>query len=149
MLRLKKDYNNYRNYALPVNRKTALDVTTVDVKFGEKDGEIIVKCKATIKFKNKAFEPVFNLVKHKFPFISKSGVFMVEGRAVCGDEEFNFDKGKYIAETRAQRKAYKVCQQYFTLLNKELTRINDFVEVYKDGCESCYIATSEHIDEIK
>lgn len=132
----------------PVKRKTTVDFVRTEVSLGEKDGEIVVKSTAKIDFSKLGIDGWWDIYQKRFPWISKTGKFQVTGRAVCGNETFDFEKGKRIAETRAQTKAYSVASRVYEMIYKELDFMAKHAKFYSLNCKACEESAKTHVKEL-
>lgn len=132
----------------PVKRKTTVDFIRTEVSLGEKDGEVVVKSVAKINFSKLGIDGWYDVYQKRFPWITKKGTFEVTGRAVCGDEPFDFEKGKRIAETRAQAKAYNIASRVYDMIFKELDLLAKYAKFYSSNCKSCEESAANHINEL-
>lgn len=138
--------NNERNF--PIKRKTRVDFIHNEVSLGERDGEVIVKLRAKIQLEKFDLTEFGWIWQKRFPFVSKNGVFTVVGRAVCGNEPFNFEKGKNIAETRAQKKAYNIAYRIYEMVINELENQIKWFKFVKTNCFECVKNAELHIIDL-
>ena len=132
----------------PVKRRTTVDFIRTEVSLGKKDGEIVVKSVAKINFSKLGIDGWWDIYQKRFPWISKSGKFEVTGRAVCGNETFDFEKGKRIAETRAQAKAYRVAGKVYEMIYTKLELMSKYAKFYAINCASCMESAKTHVKEL-
>lgn len=137
-----------KTISLPIKHKTRVDFIRTEVSLGNKDGEVVVKC--TAKLQLEKFDIIFDkhVWENRFPFVSKNGVFTVIGRAVCGNESFNFDKGMHIAETRAQKKAYSIAERVYETIIEDLENTTAWFKFCKMNSNKCMKNAETHIKEL-
>jgi hypothetical protein len=132
---------------LGVRRKTTVEIYNTDVVLGERDGEIKVIAKAKIKFPAMInSNDMFYFWKKRFPFVKRNGEFTVVGKAICGDNDtFDFEKGKRIAETHAQAKAYSVAERVYNIIYEELDTASKFAKYFASNCEESKNHAISHV----
>lgn len=133
---------------LPVKRKTYVDFIRTEITLGERDGEIVVTMAAKLQLNKLPWGGIYDIYHKRFPHISRSGVFTVVGRAVCGDEKFDFEKGKRIAETRAQSKAYATATKIYEMVREEFEYAAKVAKWLSMNCEGCVTSAQEHIIDL-
>lgn len=125
--------------------KTNLDFLNETFSIGE-NGEII--CDATIRLKLEDFpldrKSVYDILKTRFD-INGKGIFHVWGKSMCGNEEFDFEKGSHIAETRMQAKAYNKASRMYKLIIEEICKIGDEFNTYRINCIKCENHAGKHL----
>lgn len=92
---------------------------------------------------------VYELIKNRFPFINKNCKFVVTGKSVVNDgESYDETLGKYIAETRAQVKAYSIAERVFDMLKHEVFMIVDNIGNAQANCSKNMVHGLEHVVEL-
>lgn len=132
----------------PVKRRTYVDFIYEEVKLGEQDGEIVVNLTVRLQLNKIPFGGLYEVYHKRYPFISRSGVWTVTGRAVCGNETFDFEKGKRIAETRAQAKAYSTANKIFEMIREDFDQKAKTAKWIARNCEGCAQDADIHTVEL-
>ena len=132
----------------PVKRKTYVDFIRTEISLGEKDGEVVATLTAKLQLNKLPWGGIYDIYRDRFDYISRNGIFTVVGRAVCGNEPFDFEKGKRIAETRAQSKAYATVAKIYEMVMKEFEYAAKVAQWLQINCSSCVTSAQEHIVEL-
>ena len=95
------------------------------------------------------FNSAYEVYKNRFPEISKNGKFVVSGKSSVNDGEiYNEEVGKYIAETRAQIKAYSIAERVLDMLKHEVFMIVDQIGNAQANCAKNMVHGIDHVSEI-
>lgn len=132
-----------------MRKTTYLDTQLIHVHQNEKI--TVAKCRCKINLDQLPLDNISlqGIILRKFPMISFNGEFYVTGKSRKNDEdEFNEEIGVYIAESKAQQKAYNIANRFYTEIYNLISEISNKMKILKNNCELCEIHCKNHIIEL-
>lgn len=130
-----------------MKRRTFVDFIRTEVT--QNGNEVKVKMLAKLQHNRLPFDGVYEIYGKRFQNISRGGVFEVTGTAKCSPEdEFDFNRGRFIAETRAQTKAYRIATRVFDHIVDVVSDDLQYIASISLNCEDCANEAEKHIEKL-
>lgn len=109
------------------------------------------ECVCRLQFEKIGINPygAWKIYSERFPFINKNGKFVVTGKSVLKEGDiYSSETGKYLAESRAQIKAYFIADRVFEMVKNDILETVGMLNTAQNNCYINMVDGDEHIVDL-
>lgn len=106
------------------------------------------ECVCRLQFEKIGIDPygAWTIYGERFPFINKNGKFVVTGKSVLKEGDvYSPVIGEYLAETRAQIKAYFIAERVFEMVKNDILETVGLLNRAQNNCTKNAVRGDEHV----